>query len=122
MGGTGPHITAAELRVMKVLWTIGSGTVRNVLDALPCDGDEPPAYTTVMTVMSRLSGFMVFYTPEPGKERYKKFLIPRRQLGDKLVEAEYFRQACEFRKEQEKLGYGLELFPDRGCKRGSNGR
>ncbi len=55
MGGTGPHITAAELRIMKVLWTIDSGTVRNVLDALPCDGDEPPAYTTVMTLMKQLA-------------------------------------------------------------------
>ena len=40
---------------MKVLWAIGSGTVRNVLDALPCDGDDPPAYTTVMTLMKQLA-------------------------------------------------------------------
>lgn len=50
-----PHITAAELRVMKVLWKLGSGTVRQVLDALPADGDERPAYTTVMTLMKQLA-------------------------------------------------------------------
>ena len=55
MGATGLHITAAELRIMKVLWTIGSGTVRNVLDALPDDGADPPAYTTVMTLMKQLA-------------------------------------------------------------------
>ena len=50
-----PHITAAELRIMKVLWQLGSGTVRQVLDELPPDGGEPPAYTTVMTIMKQLA-------------------------------------------------------------------
>ena len=50
-----PHITAAELRVMKVVWKLGSGTVRQVLNALPSDGAEPPAYTTVMTMMKQLA-------------------------------------------------------------------
>ena len=50
-----PHITAAELRIMKVLWQLGSGTVRQVLDELPPDGGEPPAYTTVMTMMKQLA-------------------------------------------------------------------
>jgi BlaI family penicillinase repressor len=55
MGDEMPHITAAELRVMKVLWRLGSGTVRQVLDALPAEGDERPAYTTVMTMMKQLA-------------------------------------------------------------------
>jgi BlaI family penicillinase repressor len=55
MGTATPHITAAELRIMKVLWAIGSGTVRQVLDALPADGGDPPAYTTVMTMMKQLA-------------------------------------------------------------------
>jgi BlaI family penicillinase repressor len=55
MGSSGPHITAAELKIMKVLWGLGAGTVRQVLDALPPDGSEPPAYTTVMTMMKQLA-------------------------------------------------------------------
>ena len=55
MDDTTPHITAAELRIMKVLWKLGSGTVRQVLDELPPDGGEPPAYTTVMTMMKQLA-------------------------------------------------------------------
>ena len=55
MGRSGPHITEAELRVLKVLWTIGKGTVRHVLDALPGGGSDPPAYTTVMTLMKQLA-------------------------------------------------------------------
>ena len=50
-----PHITAAELRILKVLWQVGSGTVRDVKDQLERDGDEPPAYTTVMTLMNQLA-------------------------------------------------------------------
>ena len=43
-------ITPAELDVMKVLWKIGSGTVQQVIDALPA-GEPKPAYTTIMTMM-----------------------------------------------------------------------
>ena len=55
MGETTPHVTAAELRVLKVLWRIGSGSVRQVLDALPPDKADPPAYTTVMTLLKQLA-------------------------------------------------------------------
>jgi predicted transcriptional regulator len=55
MGTPTPHITAAELRIMKVLWELGSATVRQCLEALPPDGGEPPAYTTVMTMMAQLA-------------------------------------------------------------------
>lgn len=49
-----PHITAAELRIMKILWRIGSGTVRRVLDELIAEGPDKPAYTTVMTMLKQL--------------------------------------------------------------------
>jgi BlaI family penicillinase repressor len=55
MGEATPHITAAELRIMKVLWELGSATVRQCLDALPPDGGDPPAYTTVMTMLKQLA-------------------------------------------------------------------
>lgn len=41
-----------EQKVMAVLWQIGQGTVRDVLDHLT--GDRRPAYTTLMTIMVRL--------------------------------------------------------------------
>lgn len=55
MGGKTPHITAAELRIMKVIWKHGAATVRQCLDALPPGGGDPPAYTTVMTLMKQLA-------------------------------------------------------------------
>ena len=55
MGKATPHVTAAELRILKVLWKEGPQTVRQVKDALTAiDGDEP-AYTTVMTMMKSLA-------------------------------------------------------------------
>ncbi|MCK6457700.1 MAG: BlaI/MecI/CopY family transcriptional regulator [Phycisphaerae bacterium] len=50
-----PHITSAELNVLKVLWRIGAGTVRDVKDALSASADDAPAYTTVMTLMNQLA-------------------------------------------------------------------
>jgi predicted transcriptional regulator len=50
-----PHITPAELGIMKTLWKLGSATVRQVLENLPEDESGPPAYTTVMTMMKNLA-------------------------------------------------------------------
>lgn len=50
-----PHITEAELKILKVLWRLGEpATVRDVRDALAREGDEL-AYTTVMTLMNQLA-------------------------------------------------------------------
>jgi BlaI family penicillinase repressor len=49
-----PHITAAEFRILKVLWPLGSGTVRDVQQHFE-DLGESPAYTTVMTLMNQLA-------------------------------------------------------------------
>jgi predicted transcriptional regulator len=44
-----PTLTEAELRLMQILWTQGSGTVGDVAAALPRDRDL--AYNTVLTTM-----------------------------------------------------------------------
>jgi BlaI family penicillinase repressor len=50
-----PHITEAEYRIMKIIWQRSTATVRQVLDALPATEGDPPAYTTVMTLMKQLA-------------------------------------------------------------------
>jgi len=55
MAETPPHITAAELRILKVLWKEGPQTVRQVMNALSAEDAEPLAYTTVMTMMKQLA-------------------------------------------------------------------
>jgi BlaI family penicillinase repressor len=48
-GGTGlPKPTGREFEIVQILWNLGSGTVREVLDALNADRGEPLAYTTVL--------------------------------------------------------------------------
>ncbi|MBI1853395.1 MAG: BlaI/MecI/CopY family transcriptional regulator [Planctomycetes bacterium] len=47
-------ITGAELKVLKILWRLGAGTVRDVKDALTSKA-AAPAYTTVMTLMNQLA-------------------------------------------------------------------
>jgi predicted transcriptional regulator len=42
-------LTEAELRVMNVLWPLGSGTVQQVLEALP--GKPELAYNSVLTTI-----------------------------------------------------------------------
>ena len=60
MSRPAPHITAAELKILKVVWKLGPATVRAVKEALARDGDETPAYTTVMTLMGQLAEKKVF--------------------------------------------------------------
>jgi BlaI family transcriptional regulator, penicillinase repressor len=49
-----PDLTSAELRVMKALWEVGTGTVADVRAELGKRGQEL-AYTTVMTLLGRLA-------------------------------------------------------------------
>ena len=46
------RLTRLELRIMDVLWTQGTASVREVQEAFP-DSDRP-AYTTIQTTMYRL--------------------------------------------------------------------
>jgi BlaI family penicillinase repressor len=49
-----PDLTSAELRVMKALWEVGTGSVADVRAELAKRGHEL-AYTTVMTLLGRLA-------------------------------------------------------------------
>ena len=69
-----------ELLVMEQLWRMGEVPVRSVLDALNGESDRQRAYTTVMTIMSRLhgkgllarrrDGRMDLYAPTMSREEY----------------------------------------------------
>ena len=54
MTATPPPLHELESEVMDEVWRAGEGTVRTVLAALNERSDRQRAYTTVMTVMSRL--------------------------------------------------------------------
>jgi len=55
MSSRAPELTPAEFNVMKVLWQLGRGTVADVRAELTRRGTSEPAYTTVMTLLTRLA-------------------------------------------------------------------
>ena len=48
---TTPSLTPQELAIMKVVWRLGSATVRDVHDVLRREHRDDLAYTTVLTMM-----------------------------------------------------------------------
>ncbi len=77
--GKSELLTAVELEFMMVLWRIGKGTVREVLDIL--NEREKRAYTSVATMLKILDekGYLksvkqdrtFIYSPTIGKEEYE---------------------------------------------------
>ncbi len=74
------QLTKAEEEVMQILWNIGEGTVKDILEGF---ADRQPAYTTVATVLKVLKkkevvnhkavGNVYIYYPVISKEEYSSF-------------------------------------------------
>ncbi|MCU4165684.1 BlaI/MecI/CopY family transcriptional regulator [Carboxylicivirga caseinilyticus] len=74
------QLTKAEEEVMQILWKIGEGTVKDILDGFV---EKQPAYTTVATVLkvlkkkevvdNRAVGNTYIYYPQITKEDYSSF-------------------------------------------------
>lgn len=87
MAETPPHITVAELRIMKIIWAGGPQTVRQVKDALAAQGGDAPAYTTVMTMMKQLADKRALKVDREGKTFVYAPAVRRDQvLGHRLFE------------------------------------
>ena len=76
------ELTRAEDQVMQILWSIGRGVVRDIIDKMP---DPKPAYNTVSTIVRILEtkGFVDHkaygktheYFPLISKEKYTRFYL-----------------------------------------------
>jgi len=86
-----------QAAVMDVLWERGEATVKDVLDALPAD--PAPAYTTVLTILQKLTkagwvthrslGRSYVYTPlcsrdEAGRSAIRRF-VDKVFAGDRVL-------------------------------------
>jgi predicted transcriptional regulator len=71
-----PRLHELEGEVMEQLWSVGESSVRDVMNALNGRSSAKRAYTTYMTIMTRLQ---------------KKGLLLRRREG----KTDYYRPACE---------------------------
>jgi predicted transcriptional regulator len=77
-----PTLTEAELRLMEILWSRGSATVGDVVEAL---GPPPLAYNTVLTtlriletkgyVSHRALGRAFLYTPKVGRDEARSSVV-----------------------------------------------
>ncbi len=90
------ELTKAEEQIMQVLWKLGRGFVRDVVDELP---EPKPAYNTVSTIIRILEkkGFVSHnaygktheYFPVIPRDEYKKSYLKsfiRRFFGDSFQE------------------------------------
>lgn len=83
-----PPLSELELEVMGEVWKRGHATVRDVLDALN-SGRKQRAYTTVMTIMSRLDAHKgLLQRTRKGKTDVYSATLSREQYMDARVESE----------------------------------
>ncbi len=64
-GRSAPKLGDLEAAIMNVIWRLGEATVEEVRESL--DREKQPAYTTVMTVMSRLAAKGVLEREKRGR-------------------------------------------------------
>lgn len=78
-------LTKFETEVMSVLWRLGEANVREVQDAI--ERDEPPAYTTVQTIVQRLEQKgAVRRTRKAGNALYFEPSITRKSVYRRLID------------------------------------
>ena len=75
-----PPLHELEAEVMQEMWERGEASVREVMEALNAGADKERAYTTYMTIMTRLDGKGLlerrregktdFYTPRHTRDQY----------------------------------------------------
>jgi predicted transcriptional regulator len=76
-------LTDAELRLMEVLWEKGSGTVSDVVEALP--KSVPLAYSTVLTTLRILEGKGFLAHKKDGRAFIYRPLVGREQARESAV-------------------------------------
>jgi predicted transcriptional regulator len=76
-------LTPQELAIMKVVWSIGTATVRDVYEALR--KKRPIAYTTVMTMMNVLEDKGYLARKPQGRAHTYTPTRPRQQVVGAMV-------------------------------------
>ena len=90
-----PPLHELEALVMEEVWRRGRATVREVLTALN-RGTKERAYTTVMTIMSRLDGKGLLSRTRIGKSDLYEPVMSREQYQNARAQAEVEALVDEF--------------------------
>src|SRR2546422_8595929 len=78
-----PTLTAQELEIMKIVWELGSATVRDVYEALL--EHRKIAYTTVMTVMRIMEQKRYLTKRADGRAYVYRPARPKKQMIREMV-------------------------------------
>ena len=79
MGPQSRQVTDTELQILKVLWDLEQGTVRDVLSKLTENGREW-AYTTVQTLLNRLQEKGFIESTRQGRAFVFRAVVSRDEL------------------------------------------
>lgn len=81
-----PELGPLEFELLRIVWKTGAATAREVLERYNDKAEKPIAYTTVMTLLTRMADKGVLRVD--GRRRPFEFAaaIPREQLLRKRVE------------------------------------
>ena len=93
-----PHLTEAELRLMDVLWDMGTATVGEVAECLPKELDL--AYNTVLTTLRILEdkGYVEHAKAKEGRAFVYRPVVGRDEAGRSAVRylvSQFFRNSPE---------------------------
>ena len=83
-----PPLHELEAEVMEEMWERGEASVRQLMEALNADADKERAYTTYMTIMTRLDGKGLLERRREGKTDFYTPLYTRDQYADLRARAE----------------------------------
>jgi|SRR5690242_5859197 BlaI family transcriptional regulator, penicillinase repressor len=78
-----PNLTDAELRLMNIVWTLGSATVSDVVEKII--GDPPLHYSTVLTTLRILENKGYLKHKKEGRAFVYRAAIKREQEREKAV-------------------------------------
>ncbi|MEA2129393.1 MAG: hypothetical protein QOJ85_2284 [Solirubrobacteraceae bacterium] len=83
-----PPLHELESEVMDEVWRQQEATVRAVMEALNAAADKPRAYTTYMTILSRLDGKGLLQRRREGKTDYYRPAHTREEYAELRAQAE----------------------------------
>ena len=83
-----PPLHELESEVMDEVWRQQEATVRAVMEALNAAADKPRAYTTYMTILSRLDGKGLLQRRREGKTDYYRPAHTREEYAELRAQTE----------------------------------
>jgi BlaI family transcriptional regulator, penicillinase repressor len=83
-----PPLHELEAEVMEEVWERGEASVREIMEALNAGAGKGRAYTTIMTIMTRLDGKGLLDRRREGKTDFYKPRYTRDQYADLRARAE----------------------------------